>query len=173
MLSFSTAQWLLFRWLLLRWLLLGWLFLRWLLIGWLFLRWLLLTFNLNKTPLEEIRCFNNPYFFTYWLPKHSVFWFTPSSVQSVGQPLITYPSLCSTCMTYRTPCHSIGHQVLPTQPLLREVEDFPRGGKHSKHVPLLTCLAWLQPVINNLRLTFKHVKIKNGLLVVKSLIKMQ
>ena len=39
-------------------------------------------------------------------------------------PLVTYPSLCSICVTYRTPCHSIGHQVLLTQPLPREVEDF-------------------------------------------------
>ena len=34
-----------------------------------------------------------------------------------------------------------GHQVLPTQPLPRVAEDFPRGGNHSKHVPLRTYLA--------------------------------
>ena len=34
--------------------------------------------------------------------------------------------------------HSIGRQVLPTQPLPREAEDFPRDGKYSKDVPLLT-----------------------------------
>ena len=74
-------------------------------------------------------------------------------------------------MTYRTPCHSIGHQVLPTQPLPREAEDFPCGGNHSKHVLLLTYLARLQPVTNNSRLIFKHVKTKNALLVMKTLIK--
>ena len=51
-----------------------------------------------------------------------------------------------------------------TQPLSRKAEDFPRGGKHSKHVLLLTYLAWLQPTIN------KHVKNKDALLVVKALL---
>ena len=46
-----------------------------------------------------------------------VFWFTPT--QSVRPPLVIYPSLCSTCISYRTPCYSIVHQVLPTQPLPR------------------------------------------------------
>ena len=26
--------------------------------------------------------------------------------------MATYPSLCSTCVTYGTPCHARGHQVL-------------------------------------------------------------
>ena len=71
----------------------------------------------------------------------------PFPTQSVRLPLVTYPSLCSTCVTYRMPCHAIGHQALPTQPLPREAEDFPRGDNHSKHMPLLTYLAWLQPII--------------------------
>ena len=33
--------------------------------------------------------------------------------QSVRPPMATYPSLCSTCVTYGTPCHARGHQVLP------------------------------------------------------------
>ena len=51
----------------------------------------------------------------YWLPKHPVFWsaFTPLT-QSVRLPMVTYPSLCSPCVTYGTLCHTIGHQVLPT-----------------------------------------------------------
>ena len=65
--------------------------------------------------------------------------------QSVRLPLVTYPSLCSTCVTYRTPCHAIGHQVLPTQPIPREVEDFPRGDKYFKHVPPLTYLIYFSP----------------------------
>ena len=65
LLAFSTALWLLFKWLplgwlIFRWLLFGWLLLRWLLLEWLLLRWLLLTFNLNKTPLGETGCL--PYF---------------------------------------------------------------------------------------------------------------
>ena len=34
--------------------------------------------------------------------------------QSVRLPMVTYPSLCSTCVTYRILCHAICHQVLPT-----------------------------------------------------------
>ena len=58
-------------------------------------------------------------------------------------------------------CHAIGHQVLPTQLLPREAEDFPRGGNHSKHVPLLTYLAWLQPIYYNPGFVFMYVKLIN------------
>ena len=34
----------------------------------------------------------------------------------------------------------------PTQPVSREAEDFPRGGKCTNDVPLPTFLAYLQPV---------------------------
>ena len=42
-----------------------------------------------------------------------------------------------------TPC-----QRSPTL-IPREAEDFPRGDNHSKHVPLPTYLAWLQPICYN------------------------
>ena len=51
--------------------------------------------SLCKTPLGETGCLGNPYF-TYWLPKHPVFWFTLTLTQSVRLPMVTYPSLCST-----------------------------------------------------------------------------
>ena len=51
------------------------------------------------------------------------------------------------------PCHSIGHQVLPIQPLSREAEDFPR-------VSILKLLAI--SLINSSGLEFKHVKIMNS-----------
>ena len=60
--------------------------------------------------------------------------------QPVRLHLTTYHSLCSTSVTYRTPCHASVHQVLPTQPFPREAEDFPSGGKIPKHVFLLTYL---------------------------------
>ena len=75
----------------------------------------------------------------------SFFVHSPFPTQSVRLPLVTYPSLCSTCVTYRTLCDAIGHEVLPTQPLPREVEDFPRGDKHFKHVPPPTYLIYFSP----------------------------
>ena len=105
--------WLLLGWLLLGWLLLGWLLLEWLLLGWLLLGWLLLIFSLNKTPLGETGCLSNPYFLFTGSSGIQFFDSPPFSTQSVRPPLVTYPSLCSTCVTYRTLCHGIGHQVLP------------------------------------------------------------
>ena len=70
-------------------------------------------FKLYKTPLGETGCLDNPYF-TYWLLKHPVFWFTLTLTQSVRLPMVTYPSLWSPCVTYGTLCHVIGHQVLST-----------------------------------------------------------
>ena len=67
--------------------------------------------------------------------RHPVFLFTPFP------NTVSKATLCSTCVTYRMLCHAIGHQVLPTQPLPGEAEDFPRGDNHPKHVPLLTYLA--------------------------------
>ena len=104
--------------------------------------------SLCKTPLGETGCLGNPYF-TYWLPKHPVFWFTLTLTQSVRLLMVAYPSLCSICVTYRTLCCAIGHKVLPNQPLPREAEDFPRSDNHSNHVPLPTYLAWLQPIYYN------------------------
>ena len=62
----------------------------------------------------------------------------PFLTQLVRPPLVPYHLLSSTCMTYRTSYHSIGYQVLSTQPLPREAQDFPRGRKYPKDVPLLT-----------------------------------
>ena len=55
----------------------------------------------------------------------------------------------------------------------REAEDFPRGDNHSKHVPLPTYLALLQPIYYNCRFVFIHVNTLNILLLVKTLIKKQ
>ena len=51
--------------------------------------------------------------------------------------------------------------MLPTLSLPMEAEDFPRGDKYLKHVPLLSYLSLLQPVINNSRLVLNHLKTKN------------
>ena len=148
-------RWLLFGWLLLGclllgWLLLGWQLLRWLFLvgllpGWLPLRWLLLIFNLNKTSLGETGCLSNPYFLLTGCLGIQFFNLPPFSTESVRLPLVTYPSLRSTCVTCRTPCHGIGHQVLSTQPIPREVEDFHRSDKYFKHVPPATYLICFSP----------------------------
>ena len=65
--------------------------------------------------------------------------------QSVRLPLVTYTSQCSTCVTYRTPCHASAHQVLPTQSIPREAEDFPMDDKYFKHAPPLTYLIYFSP----------------------------
>ena len=103
---------------------------------------------------------------------HPVFWFTSLFLtQWVRLLLVTYPSVCSTYVTYRTPYHASGHQALSIQPLPREAEDFPRGSDHSKHVSLPTYLAWLEPIYYDLGFVFMHVKLNIFLLVVKTLIK--
>ena len=116
------------------------------------LLWFFLSFfvyTLNKTPLEEIECLSKPYFFNFFNPyllflKHSIFWFTLFFwAQSVRSPLAPHHSQCSIFVTYGTPCCSIGHQVLPTQSLPREAEDFSRGSKYPKHVPLPAHLDYL------------------------------
>ena len=58
------------------------------------------------------------------MPKYPVVWFIPLSTQSVRPPLVAYPWFCSTCVTYGTSCHAIGHQVLPTQPCYCECYGF-------------------------------------------------
>ena len=44
----------------------------------------------------------------------------------------------------------------------RQAEDFPRGDNHSRHVPLSTYLAGLQPISCNSRFVYIHVNIGKG-----------
>ena len=127
--------WQLIRWLLLRSMLLRWLLLTWSLLRWLILRWLLL----GQLLLGETSCLGNPYFlltdclgiqFFDSPPSFSRF---PNTVS-----FVTFPSLCSTCVVYRTPYQSISRQLLLIQPLHREAKDFPMDSKYFEHVPLLT-----------------------------------
>ena len=93
-----------------------------------------------------------------------------TSCHAIGnQVLLTQPS--STCVNYGMPCRTSGHQAPPIQSLPRELGDFPRGGNHSKYVPLHTYLARLQPICYGLGFVFIHAKLKIFLLVVKTLIK--
>ena len=73
-----------------------------------------------------------------WLIRHPVFLFTPFQPQSVRLCLVTYSSLSSTCMTYRTPCFASSYQIFPTQPAPTEVEDLPGVGKNFKRMWLFS-----------------------------------
>ena len=101
--------------------------------------------NINKTPLGKTGCLCNPYFLLTGCLGIQFFGSLPIPTQSVRLPLFTYHSLCGTFLTYRTPCRAIGHQVLPTQPLPREVEDFLMCDKYFKHVPALSYLIYFSP----------------------------
>ena len=59
-----------------RWLLLRWLLLRWLLLGSLILDGCL-RFLVFANSLSRNWMLRQPLLFTYWLPTHPVFWFTP------------------------------------------------------------------------------------------------
>ena len=89
-----------------------------------------------------------PLLFTYWLLRHPVFWFNSFfPTQSIRLPLVTYPSLCITYVTYRTLWDAIVYQELPNQPSPREAENFPMGEKNFKHVPLLKYLMYFSPKV--------------------------
>ena len=76
--------------------------------------------------------------------------------------LVTYPSLCSTCVTYRTPCHASGHQVLSTQPFSMEAEKFARGNRYFKHVLLFTHLIYFSPKGGYMVSPISMPKLPNG-----------
>ena len=179
-----------------RWLLLGWLLLRWLL-----LRWLLTLSKskndccfadfgqvrkqpYNKTPLGETGCLS--YFLGYLSmlpalhPSFSDLWRSPALISTTtgfgcllfliiqAFSFLIHPLFLSPLFL---PCHASDQKGLPMRPLPRKVEDFPRGCNHSKHMPQLTYLAWLQPYRHNPRFAFIHAKTGKVLLVVKTLIK--
>ena len=67
--------------------------------------------SLLFTGVSTIQIFNSPFPLIQWIRPH----------------LLTYPSLCNSCVTYRMPCSSIGHQVL-----------------HFNHVPMLKYLIYFE-----------------------------
>ena len=124
---------------------------------------------LYKTSLGETGCSGNPYFI-YWLPNHPVFWF--ALTQSVRLAMVIYPSLCSTCVTYRTLCHSIC--------TLDALHPNPYLGKRriSLGVVIIPSICLCSHIlldcnqfVIHLKFLFIHVNISKVLLVVKTLIK--
>ena len=96
-----------------------------LLLRWLLLKWLLLTFSLYKAPLGETGCLSILFIYLFY------FIFECIGIQF-------FNSL--TCDFQDVMPHQRSLTLLP-----REVEDFPRGDRHFKHVPLLTYLIYLSP----------------------------
>ena len=70
----------------------------------------------NKTSLGETGRLCNPYMLLTATYASSFLIHLLILTRSVRLPVVTYQSLCSTRVAYRTPCHAIGHQVLPTHP---------------------------------------------------------
>ena len=116
----------------------------------------LLTLSLCKSPLGEPRCLGNPYFVFAGCLSIQFFDSPPFSQHNqLGHLWLPTPH-CAATVTYQMPCHCIGHQARPTQPLPREVEDFPRGERYFKHVPLLTCIMYLSPKEVYWQILFKN-----------------
>ena len=100
--------------------------------------------TLNKTPLGENGCLSRP--LPLLVAQASSFLIHhPSLTQLVRLPGEAYYLLGSPCETHGTLCHAIDHQVFPSQPLPREAEDFPWGGKYFNYAPLLTQLIYFPP----------------------------
>ena len=78
-----------------------------------------LFYTLNKTPLGQTGYLSNLYYLL--AAENPVFLIQSlSRTQSVKTPLVPYHSLCSTCVTYGTPCQIIVHQILPTKLIPRK-----------------------------------------------------
>ena len=77
----------------------------------------------GNTPwlLRPVTAFSSsePYPDYFWLPTFldvqasSFLIHSPFLTQSVRLPLVTYPLLCSTCVTYRMPCHPLVTKCFP------------------------------------------------------------
>ena len=98
----------------------------------------------NKTPLGETGCLSNLYLLAV---QAFSFLIHPPFLNTVSQDTfvtlsLTAQHLCDfqDIMPHHWSPHT-SHLTLP-----REAEDFPRGGKYPKDVPLSTFLAYLQPV---------------------------
>ena len=98
----------------------------------------------NETPLRKTGCFSNSQLLLAAQASSHLIHLL-SLTQSVRPHLVPYQSLCIMFMICRMSCCSIGHQISPSQPLPNEAEDFPRGRKYPKDVPLPTHLDYLSP----------------------------
>lgn len=87
----------------------------------------------KQNPIDETGCLSNRQFLLVTQASRYLI-HSCCLTQLVRPHLVPYNSLRSTWAIYGTPCSSIGYQIIHTQPLLREAEDFPRGGKCPKHI---------------------------------------
>ena len=123
--------------------------------GWMPLSWLLLTLSLCKTPLGETGCLDNPQFlFTGCL---SIRFFDSTQHSQLDHLWLTVLH-CAALVGLSGRHASHWSPVLPTQPLPREAEDFPRGKRHFKYVPPLTQLIYLSSKEVYWQVLFMHQK---------------
>ena len=101
----------------------------------------------KKPPIGETTCLSNH---CYLLAAQAFSFLVHPLSQTVSQD--TYPSLDTLSLTVQNLCDlqdaMLRHWSLSTyHPTLpRKAEIFPNGGKYPKDVPLLTFLAYLQPI---------------------------
>ena len=118
------------------------------------LRWLFLTFNPNKTHLGKTGCLGYPYFLLTGCLDIQFFYSSLSKHSQLGYLSLPTPHCAAPVwLPDAMPCHCSQHASHSTLP--RETH--------------LGLLAYWQPVNNNSRLIFKHVKTNNVLLAVKNL----
>ena len=101
----------------------------------------------HKTPLRETG-YLSIYFFYFFIFYFLFIFYLPLFFECLGVHLFSSP----TCDLRDTMPRQRSLTLLP-----KEAQDFPRGGNYSKHVPLLTYLAWLQSICHNSRFVFIHI----------------
>ena len=86
-------------------------------LNFLALKNLIKIYTVSKTPLGETGCLSKLYYLL--AAQSSSFLIHLHFMNKVSQTtLVPYHLLCSNCVTFSAPCHVIGNQAIPTQPLL-------------------------------------------------------
>ena len=135
---------------------------------------LLLTLSSSKKYLKKVPCclqslqnslrrnrmLRQPILFD-WLPEHPVFFIHPPFLTQLVRPhLATYSSLCSICVTQGMSCHTIGYQLLLTQPPSQGSRRFTQGWQSfqawaSAHIPRLIATNLLSQIFIYIRQDWK------------------
>ena len=96
--------------------------------------------NFNKTPLGETGCLGNPYFLLTGCLGIQFFDSLLYHHSQLGHLSLATPHCAPLVRLTRHHAMPLVTKCFPPT-LPTKAEHFPRGGSHSKHVPLLTYLA--------------------------------